>query len=158
MQDLNFKKYKLLLNNEIIYKRKAIKLLIDFFSCRQNDLYYLFQQGEFPQKGKITDKILFFFHGLGCTVKNEEEGWSSTLEFGPNGKALAFDKGTLCYLLSVHMDACDDFIKKLQKENIIKLADEKLYSLLQENPNFNDWSSEEEEIDASVADKFVVIS
>jgi len=157
MDNLDFEKYKQILKNEIIYKIRAVELLADYFACNKDDLFYLFQKNKFPQKGKITDKILFFFHGLGCTVKNEEEGWNSTLEFGPKGETLAFDKGTICHILSVHMDYCDELIKLLIENNIIKFANKELYNLLKENPNYNDWNSEEEEIDAIVADRFVVM-
>ena len=157
MNNVRFKHCKSILGNKVFYKKKAVQLLVNFFNCNEDDLFYLFQKGKFPQKGKIKEDVFFFFHGLGCTVKNEEEGWSSSLEFGPKGKTLSFDKGTLCYILSVHMDKCDEFIESLLQQNIIKIADKELYDFIQKNPNFREWSSEEEEIDAIVADRFVYI-
>lgn len=156
--ELNRQTIKNTLEEQLRYKRIASELLSKHFHCKESELYYLYQRGQWSQTGRINKDIRYFFHGLECSIKNDKEEWSVTLEFGPKGKTLAFDKGTLCYTLSIHIDNCDDIIQILLQKNIIKFANEKLFNLLEENPNFNNWhSEEEEEIDATVADRFIVV-
>ena len=157
MKYYNTKKYKTILAEQLVYKRKAVLLLTAYFKCDEKDLFYFYIKGKYPETGKITDKIFFFFHGLGCSIKNEEENWAIDLEFGPKGNALAFDKGTICYLLNEKMNVCDDFINYLVDEKIIKLINEELYMLVKAYPKYNSWVSIEEDIDASVADRYMVI-
>jgi len=154
---LNIKKIKSILYEQLLYKKVASKLLAKHFNCKESELFYLYQKNQLPQTGHLSKDIHYFFHGLECSMKNDKEGWNITLDFGPKGNTLAFDMGTLCYELSIDMRNCDHFIQILLQNNVIKLADEKLYNLLKDNPNFNDWHSEEEEIDAMVADRFILI-
>lgn len=153
----NVEKYQTILNEQLIYKRKAILLLTNYFNCDEKDLFYFYIKGQFPDTGKISDKIYFFFHGLGCTVKNEEENWIIDLEFGPMGNVLAFDKGTICYLLNEKLDVCENLIDYLMGKKIIELINKELYEQMRICPKYNNWVSEEEEIDASVADRYMVI-
>ena len=155
--ELNIKKIRNILEKQLKYKKDALKLLSKHFQCNDDELYYFYQKRKISQIGKIDKDISYFFHGLECSLKNNKEQWSVTLEFGPKGKTLSFDKGTLCYILSVHMDKCDEFIESLLQQNIIKMADKELYDFIQKNPNFREWSSEEDEMDAIVADRFVYI-
>jgi hypothetical protein len=157
MNDYNTEKYKTILNEQLIYKRKAVLLLTKYFQCDEKDLFYFYIKGKFPDTGKIADKIYFFFHGLECSVKNEEENWKIDLEFGPTGNVLAFDKGTICYLLNEKIDVCDNLIDYLVGEKIIKLINKELYVLMNTYPTYNSWVSLEEEIDASVADRYMVV-
>jgi len=115
-------------------------------------------------------------------VKNEKENWGVSLEFGPNGQAIAIDRGTILYLCKEAYDENDitpsELIEYLLKNNIIKLANQELYDYIRANSDlFNlksypvhtvlepmeansrlEWSSEEEEIDATVADRFVLVT
>jgi len=103
MNDI-IKKCRAILSKNIEKRKQAVVLLSEYFQCSTKEIYYKYQKGEFPQKGKITDKIFFFFHGLGCTVKNEEEGWSVSLEFGANGHATAIDAGTILLVSKLHLE------------------------------------------------------
>jgi hypothetical protein len=157
MKYYDIERYKTILAEQLAYKRKAVQLLTKYFKCDEKDLFYLYMKGKYPEIGQIADKINFFFHGLGCSVSNKEENWTIDLEFGPQGNALAFDKGTICHLLNEKVDDCDSFIDYLVAENIIKLIDKELYMLIKTYPQYNSWISEKEEIDASVADRYMVI-
>ncbi len=157
MKHCNIEKYKTILNQELEYKRKAILLLTKYFHCDKEKLFYHFMKGDLPETGVIDNKTYFFFHGLGCSIKNEKENYKVDLEFGPKGNTLAFDKGTICHLLNEKIDICDEFISCLIDKKIIKLIDEKLYKLVKNYPKYKDWTSIEEEIDASVADRYMVI-
>ena len=153
----NTEKYKAVLAEQLAYKRKAVLLLTEYFQCDEKDLFYSYMEGKYPEMGKITDKIYFFFHGLGCSMKNKEENWEIDLEFGPKGNALAFGKETICYLLNEKVGACDSFIDYLVAENIIKRIDKKLYALTRTYQKYNSWVSVQKEIDASVADRYMVV-
>ena len=59
--------------------------------------------------------------------------------------------------LNEKMNVCDDFINYLVDEKIIKLINEELYMLVKAYPKYNSWVSIEEDIDASVADRYMVI-
>ena len=154
-------KCRMILSANSKLRVKASILLSKHFKCLESELYYKYQKGEFPYKGQITNNIFFFFHGLGCSVKNDKENWSISLEFGPKGNAHAFDAGTILYLCDEAYDGNDikpyRLIEYLVQNNVIQLADKELYDFIQKNPNFREWSSEEEEIDATVADRFIYI-
>ena len=154
-------KCKVILSENIKIRVKASELLSKHLKCLKTELYYKYQMGAFPHRGQITNNIFFFFHGLGCSIKNDEENWSISLEFGPNGEASAIDAGTILYLCDKTYDKNDikpsKLIEYLVQNNVIQLVNKKLYDFIQKNPNFREWNSDKEEIDATVADKFIVI-
>jgi len=154
-------KYRKILLENIKKRKKAINLLSKYFKCNDDEVYYKFIMGELPDKGKISDGIYFFFHGLGCSVKNDQENWSVSLEFGPNGEALALDEGTIRYLCYDNYNEDydikpDKLIGCLVENGIIRLADERLYNLTKKNFNLNDLS-DKETMDLSVAHRYIFI-
>ena len=158
---LNIEKIRNILEQQLKYKKVASKLLSKYFHCNQDELYYFYQKGKWSQIGQINKDVSYFFHGLECSIKNDKEQWSVTLEFGPKGKTHAFDAGTILYLCDEVYDENDikpsNLIEYLVQNNVIQLADKKLYDFIQKNPNFREWSSDKEEIDATVADRYVFI-
>lgn len=157
MIDLDENNVRRILSEITALKRKGILRLCEHFKVSKKSIFYDYMKGRLPDKGSFDDGTIFMFHGLGCSIKNETEGWKTEIEFGPGGAYYAFDKYTLCHQLGFPLNKCDDVISILEKSSLIRLADEKLYSLTGEARPGHEFTSENEEIDASVADRYVFL-
>ncbi|MCP4287960.1 MAG: hypothetical protein GY792_26575 [Gammaproteobacteria bacterium] len=138
-------------------KQKASMVLAKLFNCEPEEIFYKFVSNELPESGKSDDGLRYFFHGYGCTVTNEIEGWKIDLEFGPNGETCAFDKFTICHLLQAKSANCQLLIDTLMENGAVKLVDESLFSIVKVGGNNQVWKSREQEIDACVADRYMFV-
>jgi len=136
-------------------KKQAVDILTRGLNIESTEIFYKYIKGELPESGILLDGNSFFFHGLGCSVNIKALKKSVDLEFGPNGQVLAFDKGTICHILG-QMSKCDVLIKNLEEENIIALADQRLYEILCSG-NREQVQNEYEDIDLSVADRYILV-
>lgn len=157
MQKPDKKELRTKIQSYVKDKELASSVLADHFNCKKEEIFYKFLKKEIAESGITDTGEKFFFHGYGCTVKNDQKGWEVDLEFGPRGETRAFDKYTLCHFLGYQVDECESVISFLSDVNLIELADPELYSLMSDNPQ-NIWGSEEEEIDACVSDRYVMTS
>jgi hypothetical protein len=139
-------------------KEKAVSRLAKHFGIDGNKVFYEYMKGNLPDTGQCDDQTIFFFHGLGCSLNNNIENWSIDIEFGPKGEYAAYDKYTLCKILDFSIDECESLISVLMNDGVIRLADKGLFEKLNLSNVENSWSSVEEEIDVSVADRVVLIS
>lgn len=137
-------------------KEYAASRLAKHFGCGSKLLFYKHLNGELLEEGATKTGESFLFHGYGCSVKNDKEEWSVDLEFGPKGIVSAFDKHSLCHLLNYEDAKCDRLINQLSEKKIIQLCDYELYRILSDNPDFNNWRSTEQEMDACVADRYML--
>lgn len=147
--------YKNGLNEYLEKKQEALELLAETLGLDSNVLFYEYMRGNIPETGIIKNNKSFHFHGLGCSVVDRTIDSIVDLEFGPKGQALAFDKGTICYILDITLE-CDELINILQRNNIITLADRELYEIWLSNQE-QIFENEYDEIDISVADRYILL-
>ncbi len=142
----------------VMLKKKAMEELSRNVGFSAEEIFYRFMKSELPERGSFEDGTVYFYHGMGCSIKNELEGWETELEFGPRGQYHAFDKYTLCHELGFTVGECESVISELESDGIILLADAEFFELTKRQPRNIRWESEEDDIDACVADRYVVWS
>ena len=157
MVDLDKNEINARLSNLVKLKERAALRIAHHMKLDPREIFYEYMRGNLPNSGVLKDDTSFFFHGLGCSVKNDSEHWKVELEFGPQGAFQAFDKYTLCNHLGFSVDECDDAISDLIKCGFIRLVDEELFKLINEQPDYTAWISEKQEIDATVADRYILV-
>jgi hypothetical protein len=131
-------------------KGVAISRVSSHLNVSVEDIFYEYMKGAVPESGVTEDGTRFFFHGLGCSVKNPNEGLDVEIEFGPMGNYAAFDRYTLCHLFGRTVSECDEFISKLESEGLIEFAG-------QEVSGDSGLCAERNEIDSLVSDRIVFI-
>ncbi len=129
-------------------KGVAISRLANHLGVEAKNIFYEYMKGNLPEKGVADDGTKFFFHGLGCSIKDLKGAWEVEIEFGPHGTYTAFDKYTLCHQLGAAISDCDKFISGLKQAGLIKACDD---------CGADDLTDDEKEIDAAVADRLIFI-
>ena len=114
------------LHELLAIKRIAIQRLASHFCVPEKWIFRCHMTLTVPFTGVMPDGTRFYFHGLGCTITNKNEGWTTDLEFGFYGETELFNKYTLCILFGLTIDDCDQFIDFLESNGLVKLADENL--------------------------------
>lgn len=141
------------LNSLVEARRQAARKLAVGLGMAPEELFYAYIRGQLPDQRGVVGDLRYYFHGLGCSVK-DADGIGVELEFGPHGRYDAFDKYTVCHDLGFHVDQCDSVIGALEKQGVIKLVDPQLLNRAKAKTGLE---SEVDQIDASVADRYVVV-
>ncbi|MEE4259530.1 MAG: hypothetical protein V2I62_07220 [Bacteroidales bacterium] len=156
--DDKVKNIYVMLLNLVVLKKKAIARVSKSLQIPAENIFYEYMKGNIDESGELEDGCVYFFHGYGCTIKNDIENWKVDLEFGPCGQFYAFDKYTICHEAGFPVDSCDNVIDLLLDNDLIKMAGHNSSQISENNSSkHSELSSENERIDVAVADRYVLI-
>ena len=151
---------------------KAAKDLAQSLGVPLEQLYYKWSKGEIQQVGKIDDERSYFFHGLDCSVKNQQTGEKIEICFAAHGRTDGFDEETLVMSQGnldpdQHQKKLEEvrfFISEMLKQGKIRRSDENLTSELSminaldkdaKQARLMQFSSENQ-MDMNIADRYIV--
>lgn len=154
MEQLDVKAALQRISSEVSRRAAAANALSAALGLEKQNIFYEYVKGNLPDRGVVGDDGDFFFHGLGCSVRVSASEAPTELEFGPGGDPCALDPGSLCHLLGISVDDGQAVLSELSGLDAIRLAAPDLAQMIQSGANLT-WASQEQEIDAMVADRYV---
>lgn len=151
----------------VMQRRKEVaEILSSGIAVPVGGLFYKWIRSEIEQDGVLGQGWKYFFHGLDCTLGNEETGEAVRLEFGPEGRVDCFTKSVLVDMKKSDLyyakanagelfdSLCDDgyigYVNSHLHQKISTLNEEGLSQYMNS-------LSDEEQMDAMVSDRLVLI-
>jgi hypothetical protein len=152
----------------VIKRRKSVaELLSSELKLSVDNLFYKWIRLEVEQVGDFGNGWKYYFHGLDCTLGNEETGENTRLEFAPQGRVDGFTKSVLVDMkgsdLYYEKDNASVLFDVLFDEGYVDYVDAEFHqkvSSLDENEwrQYRGTLSDERLMDAMVSDRLVLKS
>lgn len=142
-------------------RKQAAHIVAEFHNIQPECLIYMYLKQEIPYFVHIDENTYYAFHGRECSVKTQE--WKVDIEFGIRGCYTAFSKGTIALINDTPYEEANNLIDLLLENNIIQFIDQDFLFLsekINQIENSEQLLSElsfEEQVDLSVADRYVLV-
>lgn len=146
-------------------RKKVAGLLSDALGIPVAGLFYAWIRSEVEQVGEFGKGWRYFFHGLDCTLGNDQSGEKARLEFGPQGRVDTFTESVLLQMqdsdLYYGKANAKDLFQELCESNYVGYVDYSLHERVstlgeRELDEYMKTLSDEKQMDAMVCDRLAL--